>query len=142
MARPTGLLRIPAAPLSAGVPLPAACIRHGEPAVATRPVTFLSRTPAWVGLFIIFTIVVPIVLTLVLRKRVKAAAIPVCDECVADRSLRLRAMTAALVSTAVLISGCLRDPETVRCWPLSGYLHSSSRRLPPCLPAHRPAAAS
>ena len=112
MARPARLLRIPAAPLSAGVPLPSVCIRHGEPAVATRPMTFLSRTPVWVGLFIIFTILVPIVLTLVLRKRVKAAAIPVCDQCLADRSLRLRTMTVALVATAVLIPAAFVIPNS------------------------------
>ena len=112
MTRPTSSIRIPAAPLSAGVPLPAVCVRHGEPTVVTRPMTFLSKTPTWVWLFIFFTILVPIVLTLVLRKRVKAAAIPVCDQCLADRSLRLRMMTAALVATAVLIPAALVIPNS------------------------------
>jgi hypothetical protein len=95
---------IPSAPLEQGVPLPPLCIRHGRPAVATRPATFTSRVPVWVYLLFLVSLLIAVVVAMVITKKVRAVAVPVCDQCLDDRRLRLQVMTACLVGTAVAVA--------------------------------------
>lgn len=108
---PGAALRIPSAPLAAGVPLPALCIPHGRPAVATRRARFDSGTSIWlyvaVGL-----------LASAMGEHVDARAIPVCDSCLAtQRSRRLVvAIPITLAFLAFVAAGTLGSSDSGAVW--------------------------
>ena len=78
------------------------CPRHGRPGVAVRKEKFGSKTPSWVYLIALFTLLVGAIIAEAIRKRVEGP-VPVCDQCVRDkRTFRLQ-VTGLWVADFVLV---------------------------------------
>ena len=78
-------LYLPAPMAASGYGLPEVCQRHGRPAVARQRITFQSRPPVWTYILIFLGFLLFVIVALVLRKKIVAAAWPVCDACLATR---------------------------------------------------------
>jgi hypothetical protein len=65
--------------------------------------TFRSKTPVWVVLLIVLSLLIALIIALSLQKKVKAPAVPVCGECVAERGRLLVATWATLAASVVLV---------------------------------------
>lgn len=66
------------------------CPRHGLPGVALRTEKFGSKTPSWVFVIALFTLLVGAIVAEAIRKRV-AGPVPVCEQCRRDqRTFRLQ----------------------------------------------------
>jgi hypothetical protein len=95
-----GRVRIPAAPLQAGVPLPPVCIPHGRPAVATRPASFEPKPK--ITLFLLFG-----VLDAAVAGKVHARALPVCDRCLETQRARRRLIPIPVIVGLAVVLACL-----------------------------------
>ena len=78
---PIGLVAAPTA-------VPGCCVRHGDPAVVRKRVTFISRPPLWVYLTLVTGFLITLIIVLVLRKQALAPAWPFCERCRRERSTR------------------------------------------------------
>ena len=76
---------VPANFVSAGWGTPTVCARHGEPAVETKRIQFVSRTSPWLflaGLIIYF------IVAAATRKTVSAPAWPFCGQCKKEQTTK------------------------------------------------------
>jgi hypothetical protein len=64
--------------------LPPVCARHGRPATRRLKRTFYTRTPTWVYLLIVISVLVAAIVALAVRKSAPGS-LPGCDQCVAER---------------------------------------------------------
>src|SRR3954469_10749439 len=83
------MIQIPAGQVAAGQ-LPHVCPRHGEPAIEMKKIRLISKPPPWAAFLIILGGIVYLIVVMVLRKTVQAAAWPWCEQCKASRSRSLR----------------------------------------------------
>jgi len=93
---------LPAHMVTSGWGIPPLCVRDGRPAPAGRRITFVSKTPAWVYVFILLGLGIALLVMLVVRKRIKAPAWPVCADCLRLRRRRIMACWLLLVGGPVL----------------------------------------
>ena len=89
--------------------LPSICARHGGP--ATRPVkrTFYTRTPWWVYLLIVVSLLLAAIVSLAVRKSA-AGMLPSCDRCVAERRRFIGCVVGGwLLGLVLLVLGAAAD---------------------------------
>ncbi|WIM94991.1 hypothetical protein ACTOB_007052 [Actinoplanes oblitus] len=74
-------IAIPSSLVQNGTGIPDVCSRHGQPAALRKPVKFWSKPPVWSYFLIAFGALPFLIVTLVIRKEVRAEAWPFCPEC-------------------------------------------------------------
>jgi hypothetical protein len=121
--------QIPAGWAAAGYGLPDVCVRHGEPAVERRKVSFSSRPPAWSYFLILVGVLLFVIVALAMRKTVVAPAWPFCARCKELRSRRLKtglgllgAAVAALIGSTVVAATVPGDDTVGATILIAGYL--------------------
>jgi hypothetical protein len=90
---PAGMVLTPGA-------LPDLCPRHGRLAARQRKVTFVSRPPLWVYLFLLGGVLPMLIAYMVVRKTLSPPVWSFCDVCLARRRSLLIAMGVCLVAMA------------------------------------------
>lgn len=97
---------LPAAMVVTPGALPPICQRHLRPAIAHKSITFYSRPPWWVYLFLPFGPVLVVLLDASIRKSLTSPTWAVCQGCrERRRTLLLRAVGALLIPVLVTIVG-------------------------------------
>jgi hypothetical protein len=82
-------IAIPASLIENGTGIPHVCARHGESAVVGKPVKFWSKPPIWSYPLIVIGVLPFVIVTLLVRKEVRASAWPFCARCVRLHHSRL-----------------------------------------------------
>jgi hypothetical protein len=93
------------------------CPRHGNPMVRTRQRRFVSKTPEWVILIVLLSLLIGLIVAVALQKKA-AGLVPECASCVKDHGswkrntwiawvgmLALFVLSGVLSSTPVLLLG-------------------------------------
>lgn len=93
-------LHLPAVQVRLGVDLPDVCAQHGLRGgrVSWRVVTFVSKTPGWLFVVYVVSIVIGILVSFVIRSSITSASWPVCETCLRTRRRCRRAMWACATS--------------------------------------------
>lgn len=86
---------------SGGLPGLGVCGRHGRPPVRVKTRSYYSRTPPWMYLVLLFSLLIGLLLMLLLRKKV-TGPVADCAVCVHDQQVRVRWLGAALATTVLL----------------------------------------
>lgn len=81
--------------------LPPVCARHGGPSTSMRKRTFYTRTPWWVILIVLASLLVGLIVALAIRKTLHAR-LPECARC-AQEHRQFRTITAALWGATVVL---------------------------------------
>ncbi|GAA2860354.1 hypothetical protein Acy02nite_56560 [Actinoplanes cyaneus] len=101
-------IAIPSGLVQNGTGIPQVCTRHGEAASVGKPVKFWSKPPIWSYFLIILGALPFLIVTLILRKEVRAQAWPFCPQCEKTHKNRLItgiALIALLPLSFVVASG-------------------------------------
>jgi hypothetical protein len=94
------------------------CPRHGRPAQNVRRQKFGSKTPSWVILLALLTLLVAAIVAEAIRKRV-AGPVPVCEQCVKDRrTFRLQVAAVWAVDLVLLVGGASGNAPALVGWLL------------------------
>jgi hypothetical protein len=90
--------------------LPHVCARHGLAARQMKQAPVYSRTPMWVIPLALISLFVGLLIALALRQTVWGPW-PVCDRCLARRSMFRNAMWACLAAAVLSIVGAIAVPS-------------------------------
>jgi hypothetical protein len=90
---------VPANFVAAGWGTPTVCARHGEPAVVSKRIRFVSHTSAWL---ILLGVLIYFVVVAATRKSVWSPAWPFCTRCEKERTTKLAAGWGSLLAGAAL----------------------------------------
>lgn len=80
---------IPANFVQTGWGTPSVCSRHGEPAVQTTKLRFISKPPPWAYILILAGVIVFVIVAAATRKTVQNQAWPFCARCKKQRAVGL-----------------------------------------------------
>lgn len=105
-------LYVPAAWVTQGA-LPGVCARHGTPTMQWTRRRFLSRTPVWVFVLMIFSLLIGVLVAVAIRKTV-IGQLPSCEVCTADRRRYLaRIWTVWAADVALLVAAVARTSDAL-----------------------------
>ena len=108
-------IQIPVALVSSGWGTPTVCVRHGESATRHERVRFLSATSSWTYLTLLAGVLLFIIVSAVMRKRVAAASWPFCARCAEKRKILLQVglgMIAGGIAVGLLLGAVLPADQT------------------------------
>jgi hypothetical protein len=93
-------VRVPATWFARGY-LPQTCARHSGPASSTRKRTFYTRTPPWLYLLLLGSVLLFAIVALIMRKTVEGA-LPGCAQCAGERRRYVLSVLGAWVASLAL----------------------------------------
>jgi hypothetical protein len=96
---------VPATLVERGV-LPPVCPLHGLPATELKARTFYTRTPAWVLVLCLVSLLVPVLVALALRSSIEGQ-VPACESCAGARVVFLQRSIALWAATGVALTFAL-----------------------------------
>ncbi|MFI1992902.1 hypothetical protein [Actinoplanes sp. NPDC020271] len=104
-------IAIPSGLVANGAGIPDVCSRHGEPASVRKAVEFWSKPPTWSYLLIALGALPFVIVTLILRKKVRAQAWPFCPQCekLHKNRLIIGIVLIALLPLSFVIAGSAGD---------------------------------
>jgi hypothetical protein len=101
---------VPANFVSAGWGTPTVCARHGEPAVETRRIRFVSRTSPWL---VLLGVIIYFIVSAATRKTVWAPAWPYCNRCKKEGTTKTAAGWGGFLLGLLIWMGSTQLPQDV-----------------------------